>query len=312
MSKGVHPQIQAVLETMQAQALPNPAECTVAQARELAELAGARRQEAFGPIELARVEDLASPGGIPVRIYRPLVGQVLPVLVYYHGGGHVICSLETHDLICRNLAQLTECAVVSVDYAMGPEHPFPAAVDTSYAATRWISQSAEELGFDPTRLAVGGDSAGGNLAAVVALMARDLAEFGVSAQVLVYPVIDYRGGTASYSAFGTGYGILEERTVAWFADHYFADPGDMEDWRAAPHLAERHTGLPPTFVLTAECDVLHDEGAAYAQQLRKAGVSVDYETYPGMIHAFFGFLGLVDDTQRAHRRVAAFLKDVWR
>ncbi|MDC1198914.1 alpha/beta hydrolase, partial [bacterium] len=170
---------------------------------------------------------------------------------------------------------------------------------------------ADALRVDPDKLAVCGDSAGGNLAAVVAIMARDSGAFAVSAQALIYPVTDCRGGTPSHERYGKGYGILEAETVTWFAERYLPDPELHDDWRASPRNAVSHAELPTALVLTAECDVLRDEGAAYAVQLRTANVPVEHVEFPGMIHGFFGYLGLVDDAERAHHTVAQFLQRIW-
>jgi acetyl esterase len=200
--------------------------------------------------------------------------------------------------------------VISVDYRMGPEHPFPTAVEDAFAAARWVADNADLLRIDPDRLAVCGDSAGGNLAAVVALMARDSGAFAVSAQVLVYPVVDCVDRAPSYARYGTGYGLLEADTVAWFMDRYLPEPEMREDWRASP-IRAAVAGLPPTLVLTAECDVLHDEGVAYCDMLAAAGVAAQHVEFSGMIHGFFTYLGQVDDAARAHRTVATFLKSIW-
>jgi acetyl esterase len=235
-----------------------------------------------------------------------------PVIVFFHGGGHVICSLDTHDIMARFLARTVGCTVISVDYRMAPEHPFPAAVEDSYDATRWVAAHAQALRINVSKLAVCGDSAGGNLAAVVSLIARDRSEFPVSAQVLVYPVIDYRGGTASFSRYAKGYGSLEADTVTWFMEHYLPDPSLRKDWRACPAEASSHTGLPPALIITAECDVLRDEGAGYADQMKASGVDVQHVEFKGMTHGFFGFLGLVDDAAKAHETVSVFLQRVWK
>ena len=271
-------------------------------------------REDYPPPPVAQVEDRstgADYGDVPVRIYRTTADEKAPVIVFYHGGGHVIGSLESFDTVARFLALKTQCTLVSVDYRLAPEHPFPAAVEDCYAATRWVADHATDLKVDPKRLAVCGDSAGGNLATVVALMARDSGAFAVSAQALIYPVIDYRGGTASYERFGQGYGVLETATVAWFMERYLPDSSQRDDWRACPRNAHSMAGLPPTLMLTASCDVLYDECVAYAAQLRAAGVPVEHVDFPGMVHAFFNYLGAVDDAERAHEAVAGFLNGVW-
>lgn len=314
MLDDVHPQVQALLDKTAELGIPKIQTLTVDAARTLVEQMAAVRRESYPPPDVGPVENTSTGPGyghVPVRIYRAGPDNNAPVIVFFHGGGHVFGSLDSHDTMARYLARTTGCTLVSVDYRMGPEHPFPAAPEDCYQATRWVAANAERLGVDPTRLAVCGDSAGGNLAAVVALEARDRSEFTISAEVLIYPVIDYRGGTPSFEKYGEGYGILEADTVTWFLDRYLPDPARRDDWQACPRLAQSHAGLPPTYLLTAGCDVLRDEGVAYAEQLRAAGVSVETQEYPGMIHGFFGYLGLVDDAERAHHEVARFLKTLW-
>lgn len=314
MPDDVHPQIQAVIDTLDELGVPKLQDISTEAARTLMETMSAARNEDYPPPEVAEVEDTATGaeyGNVPVRIYRTSSDSSAPVIVFYHGGGHVIGSIESYDAVARFLAVKAGCTLVSVEYRMAPEHPFPAAVEDCYDATRWVAGHAEKLRIDPERLAVCGDSAGGNLAAVVALMARDSGAFDVSAQALIYPVIDYRGGTPSYERFGEGYGVLEIDTVSWFMDRYLPDPDKRDDWRASPRNAPSHAGLPPTLVVTAACDVLHDEGVDYAKQLQAAGVAVEQVNFPGMVHGFFSYLGLVDDAERAHETVARFLRGVW-
>ena len=250
--------------------------------------------------EVGVVEDRSIPGpasDIPVRIYRsPHEAKTMaPALMFFHGGGHVVGSLDSHDLVARNLCVAADCTVVSVDYRMGPEDPFLAVPDDCFAATEWVSANAASLGIDPARIAVGGDSAGGNLAAVVALMAREAGGPDLCFQLLVYPVADYGFDTPSYSEWTEGAGILTAAGMKWFAGHYLASPDDNHDWRAAPLRATDHSNLPPTLVMTAECDVLHDEGVAYARALSAAGVIVEHRDYPSMIHGFFSFAPMLDD-----------------
>jgi acetyl esterase len=308
----LHPQIEEVLRVMAAANLRPIEAMTPAEAREQMEAtARARKAE---PLPVARVEERAMPGPagpIRLRLYWPNAsssGGPVPAIVYYHGGGHVIGSLDTHDLIARNLCAGAEALIASVDYRMGPEHKFPAAVEDCFAALQWVHGNASELGGDPARFGVHGDSAGANLAAVVALMARDAGAPRLRLQSLVYPVGDYTMSTPSYDKFATGYGILTREAMAWFRQHYLRSPADAEDWRASPIRAPNLAGVAPAIVITAECDVLHDDGQGYAEALRRAGVAVEYREYKGMIHAFFGMVPAVDDAMNAQRTVWAAFK----
>ena len=305
----LHPQIQRVLQVM-AEANLKPIEAmTPAEAR--AQMEATAQSRKAEPLPVARVEERMVPGpagGIRLRLYWPNAAAPAPVIVYYHGGGHVIGSLDTHDLIARNLCAGTEALVASVDYRMGPEHKFPAAVEDSFAALKWVHAHANELGADPDRIGVHGDSAGANLAAVVALMARDAGTPNLRLQSLVYPVADYGLTGDSYEKFAEGYGLLTRQAMVWFRNHYLRSPRDAEDWRASPIRVATLAGLAPAIVVTAECDVLHDDGERYAEALRRAGVPVEYKEYPGMIHAFFGMVPVVDDAMNAQRAVWAEFK----
>ena len=312
----LHPQIEAVLKAQAAAGLPPIAALTPVEARaQMEETAPARKAE---PLSVARVEERMMPGPagpVRLRLYWPKAapksdnaGRLLPAIVYFHGGGHVIGSLDTHDFIARNLCAGVEALVASVDYRMGPEHKFPAAVEDSFAALEWVHANARSLGADPDCLGVHGDSAGANLAAVVALMARDAGQPRLRLQSLVYPVTDYTMSTPSYDKFATGHGILTGDAMRWFRNHYLRRPGDTEDWRASPLKAPNLKGAAPAILITAECDVLHDEGERYADALREAGVAVEYREYAGMIHAFFGMVPLVDDAMNAQRAVWAAFK----
>jgi acetyl esterase len=305
----LHPQIQRVLQLM-AEADLKPIEAmTPAEAREQMEAtAQARSAE---PLPVNRVEErlVAGPAGdIRLRLYWPDNAARPPAIVYYHGGGHVIGSLDTHDLVARNLCAGAEALVASVDYRMGPEHKFPAAVEDSFAALKWVHANAQELGADPDRIGVHGDSAGANLAAVVALMARDAGSPRLRLQSLVYPVADYGLVGQSYDKYARGYGLLTKESMVWFRNHYLKSPRDAEDWRASPFKAESLGGVAPAIVITAECDVLHDDGERYAEALRRAGAAVEYKEYPGMIHGFFGMMPAVDDAMNAQRAVWAAFK----
>src|SRR5438046_659041 len=249
----LHPQIQEVLNIM-AEAGLRPIEAmTPTEARDQMEAtARARKAE---PLPVARIEErmIPGPGGpIRLRLYWPRGAGTVPAIVYYHGGGHVIGSLDTHDFVARNLCAGAQALVASVDYRMGPEHKFPAAVDDSFAALQWVHANAGGLGADADRLGVHGDSAGPNLAAVVALLAHDAGQPRWCLQSLVYPVADYTMSTPSYDKFATGCGILTGEAMAWFQRHYLRSPADAEDWRASPIRAASLAGVAPAIVITAE------------------------------------------------------------
>ena len=302
----LHPQIVQAIAAIEKAGLRPIEELTPAAARaQMEETANSRKAE---PLPVARVENrtIAGPAGrIQLRLYWPNATGPLPAIAYYHGGGHVIGSLDTHDLIARNLCAGAAALVVSVDYRMGPEHRFPAAVEDSFAALEWLYAEAASFGADPQRLGVHGDSAGGNLAAVMALLARDKGGPALRLQSLVYPIADYTLSTPSYQKFAEGYGLLTRAAMVWFQGHYLRSPADAEDWRASPIKAASFAGVAPAVVVTAECDVLHDDGERYAAALRQAGVAVEYREYPGMIHGFLGMVPAVDDATNAQRAVAA-------
>ncbi|MEH7118380.1 alpha/beta hydrolase [Neobacillus vireti] len=239
---------------------------------------------------LAKVEDRLIPvsddAEIKVRIYTPEGEGPFPLFVYYHGGGWVIGDLETADASCRMIANRTERVVVSVDYRMAPEYKFPVPVQDSYDALKWVSQNAASLNANASSIVVGGDSAGGNLSAVVSMMARDQNGPNISAQVLIYPVTDLAYDTRSYKEFAEGYG-LDRDLMIWFGDYYINHPFDAKNIYIAPLRADNLKSLPPAFVVTADCDVLRDEGIAYANRLREAGVQVEAYTEPGIIHGYF-------------------------
>jgi acetyl esterase len=285
-------------------------EMTPAEAREQMEITSrARKAE---PVPVGKVEERLFPGpggNIRLRLYWPHEQTApVPAIVYFHGGGHVIGSLDTHDFIARNLCGGTGAAVVSVDYRMGPEHKFPAAADDCFAALEWVHANGESLGVDSRRIGVHGDSAGSNLAAVVALLARDAGRPQLRLQSLVYPVIDYGLAGDSYDKYANGYGLLTKDAMVWFRDHYLRSADDAKDWRASPIRAASLAGAAPAIVVTAECDVLHDEGERYAEGLRHAGVPVEYKEFPGMIHGFLGMVPAVDDAMNAQRIIWAAFK----
>jgi acetyl esterase len=243
-------------------------------------------------------------GPIPARFYRGVRGTTpTSLLVYFHGGGFMLGSLTLYDTTCRRLALAGNCAVLSVDYRMAPETIFPGAVLDAYAATRWASDNAKLLTIDPKRIAVGGDSAGGNLAAVVAQMAQDSGEFNVALQLLIYPMTDQSREYPSYERNQSGY-MLTRKALHWFMDAYIPDHGDRQDPRASPMLRESLAGLPPALIISAEFDPLVDENEAYANKLKEAGVATQYVCFPGMIHPFFTLGGVIEDAAKAENLIA--------
>jgi len=239
-------------------------------------------------------------GEIAVRIYRPRTAATaakLPLLVYFHGGGWVIGDIETHHTMCQRLCDAGSLVVVSVDYRLAPEHRFPASVDDCWAATVWASANAASIGAEGSRIAVGGDSAGGNLAAVVALMARDRGGVQIGFQLLLYPAVDALTNTGSLARNADGY-LLTREAMGWFYDHYIPDAADRSDWRASPLRARTFAGLPPAMIVTAGFDPLLDEGRLYADRLAHDGVTVEYVEYGSMIHGFLGMPGVLPQARR--------------
>lgn len=313
----LHPQAQALLRLMVEKGIPPTHTLAHEKAREFYLLRRTVTQPE--PPECGLVRNLSAPGPageIPLRLYRPLgsdPGQALPVLVYYHGGGWVIGDLDTHDVLCRQLCNGAGCAVVSVDYRLAPEHRFPAAVEDAIAATRWIHANAQALGLDASRLAVGGDSAGGNLAAVVALAERDAGAGGlpIAFQLLIYPATDQRRGWPSHTTNGEGY-LLTRDTIAYFHDLYAGEQQADLDWRMSPLLHDSHAGLPPAFVLTAGYDPLRDEGVAYAQKLSEAGSRAALVSFERQIHGFILMGKVLDEANVAVQLCASQLREALR
>ena len=302
MSDQVHPQVAALLERVARSPLPPYATVPPFVARRI--YRDTRAAVSPEPPAVAEVRFTLAPGPggpIPVRAYRPAgaaAGETLPALVYFHGGGWVIGDLDTHDVVCRQLANGARCAVFSVDYRMGPESPFPAAVEDCLSATRWVADEAAELRIDPKRIAVGGDSAGGNLATVVALSARDQGGPPLAFQLLVYPATDQRYSFPSIDRNGEGY-LLTKQAMEYFRGYYLPNKKDWSDWRASPLLAKSLAGLPPALVITAGFDPLRDEGQAYAERLAAEGVKTDYREYPDMVHGFLLMGGALDTANAA-------------
>lgn len=294
------PQAKALLDALGMTTLPGIETLSPQAARDrFTAMSEARRQLALEPIH--RVQDVKAPGptgDIAIRIYSPKVSPPAPALIYYHGGGWVIGDLESHDHVCRAFANKAQCIVASVDYRLAPEAKFPAAVEDCYAATEWVAAKAGELGIDPNRLAVGGDSAGGNLATVISQIARDRKGPPLVYQLLIYPATDMRMASPSIDENADG-PLLTKASMIWFIGHYLTGEHDKEHPLASPLLAPDLRGLPSAFVLTAECDPLRDEGEAYARRLKEAGVAVEAKRYAGMPHGFFSFGAALDIAQQA-------------
>lgn len=261
--------------------------------------------------QVAKVENRTIPGPageIPVRIYTPEGTAPFPALLFFHGGGWVIGDLDVVDVPCRALAHQAECVVISVDYRLAPEHKFPAAAEDCYAATKWVADNGAEIGVDSSRIAVSGDSAGGNLAAVVSQMAHAKKEPAIAYQVLIYPVTDATVSTPSYEENAEGY-LLTKEGMIWFFNHYMTETTDRKDPLLSPLHAEDFSGLPPALVITAGFDPLRDEGEAYAAKLKEAGVPVQQTRYDSMIHGFLWLGGvLTPHYQQAVAEIATALK----
>jgi acetyl esterase len=306
------PDAAAVFKAFQEAGRPPYETLTPAEAREF--YSQARFVSNPEPPELASVQPLTIPsptGPLPARIYTPKqlrkTDGLAPGLVFFHGGGWVIGDLESHDVVCRKLADEGQLIVVSVDYRLAPEHKFPAAVDDAISATKWTAEHATQFGIDAARLCVGGDSAGGNLAAVVAIAARDGNGPAIAGQVLIYPAIDFALAHPSHSEPETSV-LLTHSVIRWFRDHYLNGSADVHDWRASPARAGTLVGLPPAYVLTAGADPLRDEGHEYAERLKDAGVRVTYRHFPGQFHGFFTMGKLLQQANVAAGEIGVWLK----
>jgi acetyl esterase len=310
MSNMLDPQTQALLDLVAERGAAPTHKLTPAEARQ----AYLARRDVMqpAPVPVGQINDIAvaGPGGeLKLRVYRPAhnTQAAMPALVYFHGGGFVIGNLDTHDGLCRELCNQAACVVVAVDYRLAPEHPYPAAALDCLAATRWVHHNATDLGIDPSRLAVGGDSAGGQLAAVTALTLRDDANIKLTFQLLIYPITDALMQSDSIDRNGEGY-LLGKRDLAYFYDHYFQSPEGRKDLLASPLFATDLSGLPPAFVLTAGFDPLHDEGLAYANALSKAGSATQYICFTRQIHGFVLMGKLIDEANLAIGICAVALK----
>ncbi|RNB86046.1 alpha/beta hydrolase [Brevibacillus panacihumi] len=304
------PQAKAFLDMNEAAGVPATSTLTPEENRlrtaDFGKLAGI-------PKAVARVENRLIPvegAQIGIRMYTPKGTGPFPVFVYFHGGGWVIGDLDTVDTVCRNIAHESDCLVVSVDYRLAPEHKFPIPVYDCYAAVEWVARHAATFQGDPEKIAVGGDSAGGNLAAVVAQLAKERQGPALSFQALIYPAVQLGCDTESYRENGEGY-FLTADSMNWFFQQYLNGEEDKQNVLASPLLQEDLTGLPPALVITAEYDPLRDEGAMYAQRLREAGVPVEHTCYEGMIHGFFWMGGIMDKGAQAVSQVANSLRSVF-
>ena len=309
MAPPLDPQVAAVLAKIRLAGNPEYWQMTPAQARDWHNRKAGILD--IAPEDVHAVEDRvvrAIEADVPVRIYTPRASQSpLPVLVWLHGGGHVVGSLQSYDALCRKLALSGECIVVSVDYRLAPEHKFPAGVVDSFAALKWTGRHAHEFGGDAARIAIGGDSAGGNLAAVVAIAARDDGDLALRFQLLIYPATDQRRGAPSHASNGQGY-LLTRDSIAYYHDHYIDDPKHDLDWRASPLLHADLANLPPALVLTAGYDPLRDEGLQYAEALTGAGNRASYVCFERQIHGFITMGRVIDEANVAVAMCAAELR----
>jgi acetyl esterase len=304
------PHVKGLLDLIAASGRPKIWQLTPPEARQafvaLAQLADAK------DVPIGKIENGALPGPagpLPFRIYTPVAATAPPLagLVYFHGGGFVIGNLDTHEGFCRMLANESGCRVISVDYRLAPEHKFPAAVEDAYAATKWVAEHAATLGIDPNCIAVGGDSAGGNLAALVCQLAKKAGGPKITLQVLFCAATDLPGKTESHRAFAEGY-FLEAASIRWFMDQYRPSDMDLNDPRASPLRAADLAGLPPAHIHTAAFDPLRDEGKAYADRLERAGVKVRYTCHAGMVHHFYGMAGAIPYARTAMKNAGAAIK----
>jgi acetyl esterase len=309
------PDAMTVLEMIRVAGRPPYEAVGAVEARRM--FKAAREILAPDPAPVAMIRDLEAPrpdgGHIPLRLYRGLgtdAAAALPVLVYFHGGGWVIGDIESHDPICRHLANAAGCAVVSVDYRLAPEHKFPAAVEDCTAATAWVAEQGAALGVDPDRLAVGGDSAGGNLAAVVCLFARDRGGPRIVHQLLIYPAVDAAMDHPSIIRFAEGH-LLTRATMEWFYAQYLRGHEDIDDWRASPLRAADLGRLPAALVVTCGYDPLCDEGDAYARRLERCGVPVRLRHHPDQIHGFWAMGKIIKAARTALDEAAAALVEIW-
>lgn len=304
------PVMKMILDQMALQPGPKMHEVSASDARAmfgaLMELAGPK------DVPIGKTANLKCPGpggDIPLRVYTPVApsADALPALVFFHGGGFVIGNLDTHDGLCRMLANEAGVRVIAVDYRLGPEHKFPAAVDDAFAALSYVEANAANLGVDANRIAVGGDSAGGALAAIVAQMAHDTGSPEIAFQLLLFPVTQIGTTTSSMEKYAEGY-FLERAGLDWFFANYLPKGADTRDPRISPLAASSLAGLPPAYLMTAECDPLHDEGLQYADKLRGAGIAVEVADHAGLVHDFIYLQGMLPQAAQAMKEAAAAVK----
>lgn len=306
---GLAPRARAYLDELALTGAPPVDQMTVEEARLSTESTADRLFGAKDEIASVVERPISGPNGpIPVRIYNNFPNGRSPVLLYFHGGGWVFGSLDTHDGVCRALAKRAACTVVAVDYRLAPENKFPAAVEDAWASLGWALEQAEIRDLKPC-VAVAGDSSGGNLAAVVALLARD-AGIKLSLQLLVYPVTDCHMNTRSYQQYANGFGLTRDE-MEWFIGHYLRSQSDRDDPRASPLLHSDVSAVAPAMIITPECDVLRDEVEAYAERLQAAGVPVQYRCYDGLIHGFFRMGAVFNETHEALRESAKALRNAF-
>ena len=289
----VHPQVQALLDRVARSPFPPYHTVSAFVARRIyrdTRAVLAPKAPHVPEVRLLAFENYS------MRLYRPVANETLPALMYFHGGGWTIGDVDTHDVLCRELAVGARCVVFSVDYRLAPEYPFPAAVDDCFAAACYVAENAAKLKIQG--IAVGGDSAGGNLAATVALLARDAGGPALAFQLLIYPATDQRMSSASHQRNGQGY-LLTADSIRYFRGNYLPNERDWSDWRASPLLAKNHANLPPALLITAGYDPLVDEGRAYADKLRGAGAKVVYREFADMVHGFILFGGVIDTANAA-------------
>ena len=306
----VDPQVQALLD--QFAQFPWPSENNLSS-EQIRQAYLKLRSLAGSPEDIDKVEEIKLPGAtgsIPVRIYTPKVGKTLPILVYFHGGRYISGDLDTHDAPLRALANRSECIIVSVGYRLAPEYKFPGAVDDSYSVTKWIADHASDIGGDPTRIAVSGDSAGGGIAAAVTLIAREKNSPALAYQILIYPMLDATISSKSYKSFATGYLMTAEMLISGYTK-YLPENVDPKNPYISPLWSKDLKNLPPAYVLTAEFDPLRDEGEAYAKRLKEAGVPVILKRYEGMIHGFFQFGGVLDVGRKSIDETASALREAF-